>query len=126
MFNKVKAWFKNTFSIKVNVGRRAFLGGLIAIPVISVIPAIPAAPAYDPVILPMLRRMMPNIIAYDLVGVQPMTGPTGMIFAMRSRFSEPGVSYVETGVTYPEKGWGWNPTPLQIRIERAAKYQMTA
>ena len=35
----------------------------------------------------LVRRSMPNLIAYDICGVQPMTGPTGLIFAMRSRFS---------------------------------------
>ena len=42
---------------------------------------------YDPVLISLVRRAMPNLIAYDLMGVQPMTGPTGMIFAMRSRYN---------------------------------------
>ena len=41
----------------------------------------------DPVIISMIRRSMPNLMAYDLVGVQPMTGPTGLIFAMKSRYN---------------------------------------
>jgi hypothetical protein len=40
---------------------------------------------YDPVLVSLIRRAMPNLIAYDIAGVQPMTGPTGLIFAMRSR-----------------------------------------
>jgi hypothetical protein len=40
---------------------------------------------YDPVLISLVRRAMPNLVAYDLCGVQPMTGPTGLIFAMRSR-----------------------------------------
>jgi hypothetical protein len=40
---------------------------------------------YDPVLISLVRRAMPNLIAYDICGVQPMTGPTGLIFAMRSR-----------------------------------------
>jgi len=40
---------------------------------------------YDPVLISLVRRAMPNLIAYDIAGVQPMTGPTGLIFAMRSR-----------------------------------------
>ena len=40
----------------------------------------------DPVIISMIRRTMPNLMAYDLVGVQPMTGPTGLIFAMKSHY----------------------------------------
>lgn len=42
---------------------------------------------YDPVLISMVRRTMPNIMAYDVCGVQPMTGPTGLIFAMRSRYT---------------------------------------
>ena len=41
---------------------------------------------YDPILISLVRRSMPNLIAYDIAGVQPMTGPTGLIFAMRSRF----------------------------------------
>ena len=40
----------------------------------------------DPVLISMIRRAMPNLIAYDVCGVQPMTGPTGLIFAMRPKF----------------------------------------
>lgn len=42
---------------------------------------------YDPVLISLVRRSMPNLIAYDIAGVQPMTGPTGLIFAMRSRYA---------------------------------------
>lgn len=42
---------------------------------------------FDPILISMVRRMAPNLVAYDLVGVQPMTGPTGLIFAMRARYS---------------------------------------
>ena len=42
---------------------------------------------FDPVLISLVRRSMPNMIAYDSAGVQPMTGPTGLIFAMRSRFT---------------------------------------
>ena len=41
---------------------------------------------FDPVLISLIRRSMPNLIAYDLAGVQPMNGPTGLIFAMRSRY----------------------------------------
>ncbi len=40
---------------------------------------------WDPILISLVRRSMPNLIAYDICGVQPMTGPTGLIFAMRSR-----------------------------------------
>jgi len=48
-----------------------------------------AAPqaGYDPVLISLVRRSMPNLMAYDIAGVQPMTGPTGLIFAMRSNYS---------------------------------------
>ena len=42
---------------------------------------------FDPVLISLIRRAMPNLVAYDLAGVQPMNGPTGLIFAMRSRFT---------------------------------------
>lgn len=41
---------------------------------------------FDPVLISLVRRSMPNLIAYDICGVQPMTGPTGLIFALRSRY----------------------------------------
>ena len=42
---------------------------------------------FDPVLISLIRRSMPNLVAYDLAGVQPMNGPTGLIFAMRSRYN---------------------------------------
>ncbi len=45
---------------------------------------------FDPVLISLVRRAMPNLIAYDICGVQPMTGPTGLIFAMRSRYANQG------------------------------------
>ena len=42
---------------------------------------------FDPILISLVRRSLPNLIAYDICGVQPMTGPTGLIFAMRSRYS---------------------------------------
>ena len=45
---------------------------------------------FDPVLISLIRRSMPNLVAYDLAGVQPMSGPTGLIFAMRSRTSTQG------------------------------------
>ena len=42
---------------------------------------------WDPILISLVRRAMPNLIAYDVAGVQPMTGPTGLIFAMRSRYT---------------------------------------
>ena len=44
---------------------------------------------FDPVMIGLIRRAMPNLMAYDICGVQPMTGPTGLIFAMRSTYDGP-------------------------------------
>lgn len=46
-----------------------------------------ALQGFDPVLISLIRRAMPNLVAYDLAGVQPMNGPTGLIFAMRSRYN---------------------------------------
>ena len=46
-----------------------------------------AIDTFDPVLISLVRRSMPNLVAYDIAGVQPMTGPTGLIFAMRSRYA---------------------------------------
>ena len=45
---------------------------------------------FDPILISLVRRSLPNLIAYDICGVQPMTGPTGLIFAMRSRYATQG------------------------------------
>lgn len=42
---------------------------------------------YDPILISLVRRALPNLMAYDVAGVQPMTGPTGLIFAMKSKYS---------------------------------------
>jgi hypothetical protein len=42
---------------------------------------------FDPILISLVRRALPNLIAYDIAGVQPMTGPTGLIFALRSRYA---------------------------------------
>lgn len=45
---------------------------------------------FDPILISLVRRSAPNLIAYDIAGVQPMTGPTGMIFALRSKYGNQG------------------------------------
>jgi len=45
-----------------------------------------ATAGFDPVLISLIRRSMPQLIAYDIAGVQPMTGPTGLIFAMRTNY----------------------------------------
>ncbi len=64
---------------------------------------------FDPVLISLIRRSMPNLIAYDIASVQPMSGPTGLIFAMRSRyaaqdgkealFNEPNAGYSGGGAS---------------------------
>jgi hypothetical protein len=45
---------------------------------------------FDPILISLVRRALPNLIAYDVAGVQPMTGPTGLIFAMRAKYGSQG------------------------------------
>jgi hypothetical protein len=47
---------------------------------------------FDPILISLVRRSLPNLIAYDICGVQPMTGPTGLIFAMRSSYSTANIT----------------------------------
>jgi hypothetical protein len=47
---------------------------------------------FDPILISLVRRSLPNLIAYDICGVQPMTGPTGLIFAMRSTLATQNVT----------------------------------
>ena len=64
-----------------NTGSTATVAGLSG----SAAAAGPMA-GFDPVLISLIRRAMPNLVAYDVAGVQPMSGPTGLIFAMRSRY----------------------------------------
>jgi len=50
---------------------------------------------WDPILISLVRRAMPNMMAYDVCGVQPMTGPTGLIFAMKSRYGKGATSSTE-------------------------------
>jgi len=63
---------------------------------------------YDPVLISLVRRAMPNLVAYDICGVQPMTGPTGLIFAMRSKYEDtlgkPEAFYGEADTDYSGAG----------------------
>ena len=72
---------------------------------------------FDPVLISLIRRAMPNLVAYDICGVQPMSGPTGLIFAMKSHFegrdgtealfNEPDTDFSGTGTQT-----GTNPAVL--------------
>ena len=56
-----------------------------------------ALAGYDPILISLVRRSMPNLMAYDLAGVQPMSAPTGLIFAMRSRYTQQASSNAASG-----------------------------
>ena len=64
---------------------------------------------FDPILIALVRRSMPNLIAYDVCGVQPMSGPTGLIFAMRSRYgtqSGDEALYQEANTAWSAAGQG--------------------
>jgi len=58
-----------------------------------------AVSKFDPVLISLVRRAMPNLIAYDVAGVQPMSGPTGLIFAMKARYNDLTASPSQTTIT---------------------------
>jgi hypothetical protein len=60
---------------------------------------------FDPVLISLIRRSMPNLVAYDLAGVQPMNGPTGLIFAMRSRYGAQSNSSDEAFFNEADTRW---------------------
>jgi len=64
---------------------------------------------FDPVLISLVRRAMPNLIAYDLCGVQQMTGPTGLVFAMRSRYVDASGNSIMQGLEafYNESNTGF-------------------
>ncbi len=68
---------------------------------------------FDPVLISLIRRSMPQLIAYDIAGVQPMTGPTGLIFAMRTNYGSernPAASgYDEAFFNEPNAGFSGGP-----------------
>jgi len=72
---------------------------------------------FDPVLISLVRRAMPQLIAYDVAGVQPMTQPTGLIFAMKSRYSTQGGTEAlfneadtDFSGTGTHAGSSWNPS----------------
>ena len=68
---------------------------------------------FDPVLISLIRRSMPNLVAYDLAGVQPMNGPTGLIFAMRSRYTDQSGAetfYDEVDTAYSGQNKGFDLT----------------
>ncbi len=65
---------------------------------------------FDPILISLVRRSLPNLIAYDICGVQPMTGPTGLIFAMRSTYTSANVTAGATEAFYNEANTGFGGT----------------
>jgi hypothetical protein len=68
---------------------------------------------YDPVLISLVRRAMPNLIAYDIAGVQPMTGPTGLIFAMRSNYVDGANNTIKTEAFFDEADTDFSGTGTQ-------------
>jgi len=62
---------------------------------------------FDPILISLVRRSLPNLIAYDICGVQPMTGPTGLIFAMRSSYTTANITAGATEAFYNEANTGF-------------------
>lgn len=62
---------------------------------------------YDPILISLVRRSLPNLIAYDVCGVQPMTGPTGLIFAMRTVYANAALGRLDEAF-YNEANTGWS------------------
>lgn len=64
---------------------------------------------YDPILISLVRRAAPNLIAYDICGVQPMSGPTGIVFAMKSRYTSQGGTealFNEANSSFSSAGYG--------------------
>ena len=57
---------------------------------------------WDPILISLVRRAMPNLVAYDICGVQPMTGPTGLIFAMKARYVDSTTAVARTEALFNE------------------------
>jgi hypothetical protein len=75
---------------------------------------------FDPILISLVRRSLPNLIAYDICGVQPMTGPTGLIFAMRSMYGTDRVPSTGAEAFYNEANTAFGGTGSQGAISLAA------
>jgi len=80
---------------------------------------------FDPILISLVRRAMPNLMAYDVCGVQPMSGPTGLIFAMRSQYAantaDAGdrASWEEAFYNEADSAFSGNTTPAQTGSSEA-------
>ena len=86
---------------------------------------------YDPVLISLVRRAMPNLMAYDICGVQPMTAPTGLIFAMRANYGGCAYgstsAYAEAMFQEPQAEWGGSGWTLGTDFKGAtAGYGLSA
>lgn len=63
---------------------------------------------YDPILIGLVRRSMPQLIAYDICGVQPMTGPSGLVFAMKSRYNDNSDPALRTEALFNEPNSGYS------------------
>ncbi|MCK9369341.1 ATP-binding protein [Candidatus Dojkabacteria bacterium] len=92
-----------------SVGTGGFSGGSAATGPVA---------GFDPILISLVRRSLPNLIAYDVCGVQPMTGPTGLIFAMRTMYSTDRVpgSGVEAFYDEANSQFSGNTTPSQALL----------
>jgi len=74
---------------------------------------------FDPILISLVRRSLPNLIAYDVCGVQPMTGPTGLIFAMRTTYStnrDMQNAAIEAFYNEANSQFSGNTTPAQAAL----------
>mgnify|MGYP001573840158 CR=1 FL=1 len=75
---------------------------------------------FDPILISLVRRSLPNLIAYDICGVQPMTGPTGLIFAMRSNYANSNTRLGETFYDEVDTAFSGGTGVAQTAISLAA------
>ena len=76
---------------------------------------------YDPILIGLVRRSMPNLMAYDICGVQPMTGPTGLIFAMRSVYGNVRTDAGLTEALFNEADTGFSSSGFSAAYAATAK-----
>lgn len=71
---------------------------------------------FDPILIGLVRRALPNLMAYDVCGVQPMTGPTGLIFAMQAKYANTGNGWLNTApeAFFNEANTAWSGTGQHV------------
>jgi len=78
---------------------------------------------FDPILISLVRRSLPNMIAYDVCGVQPMTGPTGLIFAMRSKYANASITNtantIDAEALFNEANTAWSGTGTHTAFDTA-------